>query len=304
MTESVSLPVPAPHSPTPPAHSPTLGVVDILSIYGLDATRPTKLVRHQDRRYDLDTLIRNGWFELYQSYQRRPAFHGAERIVSFYGTSGTRAILYGVYRVLGHHPAGHGPIIEECVWSKRWHHDAEFFYDLERDRRFDHLRDRLVIEWGGSTRAWFQNLTNKPVLAIEEPGRRLPVFDDYLGFSLTHAQLVDLFANEEAHRDWRGALTAVAGIYLILAEPSGDLYVGSACGSDGIWGRWREYARAGHGNNALLRRLVAGDATYPGAFRFSVLQVLPQTMSRDEIIRREQLFKEKLGTRATGLNLN
>jgi hypothetical protein len=132
----------------------------------------------------------------------------------------------------------------------------------------------------------------------------LPPFDDYLEFSLSYAQLRDLFANEEAHREWQARLSAVAGLYLILAEGSGDLYVGSASGEGGIWARWREYARSGHGGNALLRDLIRFDSSYPERFRFSMLQILPKTMSRDEVPRREALYKTKLGTRAKGLNLN
>ena len=45
-------------------------------------------------------------------------------------------------------------------------------------------------------------------------------------------------------------------------------------------------------------------SVYPNQFRFSVLQILPKTMARDEVVRREALHKRKLGTRATGLNLN
>jgi hypothetical protein len=56
-----------------------------------------------------------------------------------------------------------------------------------------------------------------------------------LEFSLSHRELKELFSNEGAHRDWRASLSAVGGIYLILAEASGDLYVGSAYGEEGIW---------------------------------------------------------------------
>jgi hypothetical protein len=173
---------------------------------------------------------------------------------------------------------------------------------LERDSRFDDFRDRIIIDWGGGTLAWVQNLDNKPVLEILESGRRLPPFEDYLEFSLTYAQLQDLFQNEEAHRDWRVPLSAVAGVYLILAQRSGDLYVGSASGGDGIWGRWRNYAHSGDGGNVQLRELIGSDSSYPGQFRFSVLQILPKTMARDDVVRRETLYKHKLGTRATGLN--
>ena len=62
--------------------------------------------------------------------------------------------------------------------------------------------------------------------------------------------------------------------------------------------------REPHGGNALLRDLIARDPNYPSAFRFSLLQILPRTMAREEVIKREAVYKAKLGTRAKGLNLN
>ncbi len=35
---------------------------------------------------------------------------------------------------------------------------------------------------------------------------------------------------------------------------------------------------------------------------FSVLQVLPRTMTKEEVIKKEELYKCKLGTRVEGLN--
>jgi hypothetical protein len=281
-----------------------LGVIDILKLAGLTLTPHCRFVRHQDDGYPVEELRRRDWLELYQSYQGRPIFHKVNQFVSFYGLPGTRAAFYGVYKVLGHWPAPEGTVIAECPWFEKWQQEARFFYDLECDSRFDELRDRLVIDWGRATRSWVQKPTNKPLLEIQEPGRRLPPFDDYLEFSLSYAQLRDLFANEEAHREWRARLSAVAGVYLILAEGSGDLYVGSASGEGGRWARWREYAKSGHGGNALLRDLIRLDSSYPERFRFSMLQILPKTMSRDEVLRREALYKTKLGTRGKGLNLN
>jgi len=282
----------------------TLGLVDILGLADFDQTLPTKLVRHQDRRYPADELRRRGWLELYQSYQSKPKFHAAKQIVSFCGLSGTRAGFHGVYKVLGHCPASEGPTPPSCSWSQEWNRTAQFFYSLERDTRFDDFRDRLIIDWGPGTLAWVQKLDNKPVLEILPPGRKLAPFDDYLEFSLTHAELKDLFDNEEAHRDWRTPLRAVAGVYLVLAQSTGNLYVGSAYGESGIWGRWRQYAAKGDGGNVQLRELIRSNSAYPGQFRFSVLQISPKTMTRDEVLKRETLYKHKLGTRATGLNSN
>ncbi len=281
-----------------------LGVLDILKIAGFDAHPQSRLVRHQDDRYPVEVLRSHDWLELYQAYQGRPVFRNVKQVISFYGLSGTRAGFYGVYRVVDHRPARKGPVVESCEWSQRWNHEAKVFYGLERDSRFDNLRDRLIIDWGRATRSWVQKLSNKPLLEIQEPGRCLPPFDDYLEFNLTFAQLKDLFANETAHRDWSAGLRAVGGIYLILAESRGDLYIGSACGTEGIWGRWRSYAATGHGGNAKLRALMKRDPDYPAEFRFSVLQVLPKTMARDEVLERESRYKRKLGTRAIGLNVN
>lgn len=278
-----------------------LGLVDILKLAGFDQNLPTRLVRHQDRRYPVEELVRHGWLELYQQFQSKPKFHHAEQIVSFYGLSGNRARFYGVYRVLGNTPAS--AELSRLPAGETWGRESDYFYDLERDFRFDDLRDRLIIDW--PARAWVQKLDNKPVLEILPSGRKLVPFDDYLEFSLTHAQLKDLFGNEVAHRDWQTSLGAVAGVYLILDQKSGHQYVGSAYGADGIWGRWKNYAISGHGDNVQLRKLVESDsASYPEQFRFSVLQILPKTMTRDEVINRETLYKRKLGSRATGLNSN
>lgn len=54
---------------------------------------------------------------------------------------------------------------------------------------------------------------------------------------------------------WRAALGSVAGVYLISDELTGRLYVGSATGEGGTWGRWCQYVD-GHGNNVELKKLV------------------------------------------------
>ena len=111
-------------------------------------------------------------------------------------------------------------------------------------------------------------------------------------------------SNSAAHRDWKSSLSAVAGVYLVLAETTGEQYVGSAYGLSGIWGRWKQYSLNGHGNNKLLKHVVKTDKDYTAAFRYSVLQVLPKSTKDAEVIRWESQYKRKLGSRATGLNAN
>jgi len=98
-------------------------------------------------------------------------------------------------------------------------------------------------------------------------------------------------------------LSVTKGIYLISDTNTGKLYVGSAYGEDGIWGRWKSYVSTnGHGNNKTLKELVENNPNYGNNFQFSIL--IPQTITADEAIRKEPLFKNKLGARTFGLNNN
>lgn len=281
-----------------------IGVVDLLTIAGLDPTRPTKLVRHQQAEYPVEELLRSGWLDLYQGYQGRSRFHKTDYIVSFTALNRNRALLYGVFRNEGFVPALQGPAPADCPWVQQWRAECKYYYDFKRVPGFEALERRLVIDWGRAALAWHQRLRNKPVLELLAPGRRLPPFVDYLDFSLTFDDLRSLVAQPEAHADWRTHLEAVAGIYLVLASTTGELYVGSACGTEGVWGRWSDYAATGHGHNALLRKLLESDTAYPHAFRYSLLQILPKSWTVEEVYACERRYKDKLGSRAHGLNLN
>jgi hypothetical protein len=211
--------------------------------------------------------------------------------------------LIGVYRVLQEGPSSKSIVPKSCPYPG-WGVTSNYHYKLQRSPEFANLEGRVVIDWGSGALAWHQHLKNKPVIEIYPKGRFLDPFTDYLDFTLTYPQLKELVAKAHAHRDWVTSLSAVAGVYMILAQSTGHQYVGSAYGLDGLWGRWSQYAVKGHGGNGKLRELLDADDAYPDAFRFSILQVLPKTTTAPEVIRWESLYKAKLGSRATGLNLN
>jgi hypothetical protein len=75
------------------------------------------------------------------------------------------------------------------------------------------------------------------------------------------------------------------------------LCVGSAYGRGGILSRWFEYGRSGDGGNKKLIGLN------PQEFEFSILEICPATMSAEDIVNRENRWKECLGTREFGLNM-
>ncbi len=285
-----------------------LGIVDLLKTFGFDDSLKTKLVRHQTSSIDVPSLVRSGWFDYYQSNQTDSVFKDCQQLVSFVGDGVGRARFVGVYRVSGVNGPSHIVIPPGCPYTE-WADGLRYVYDIKKCPEFADLEGRVVIDWGQAALSWHQwlrdenkQLRNKPVVEVYPSGRTLAPFTDYLDFSLSFEQLTDLINASHAHRDWKTSLSAVCGVYVILAEHSGQQYVGSAYGLGGIWARWGQYANSGHGGNVNLIELLKSDPRYPQGFRFSILQVLPKTTTDDAVIRWEELYKVKLGSRVTGLN--
>jgi hypothetical protein len=165
---------------------------------------------------------------------------------------------------------------------------------------------RLVVEWRRPLRYRYLKADTAggdlALVALRE--RRLGAsdiaFPGFQDFHLTFAQLqqhaaVPLLA-------WKTALSKVAGVYAITDTAHGTTYIGSAYGTEGIWGRWMGYAATGHNHNALLRAHVETHGTQH--LRFSVLLTMDLRSTKDEVIARESFFKVALGTRVHGLNGN
>lgn len=279
-----------------------LMMLDLLKMYGFDQSCRAKLVRHQSKKYDIQELDRKGWLGAYQQFQNRPIFKGLDCIVSFVGFDGTKAKFVGVFDVLGLVPPEERALPSGCPY-KEWLED-EYCYWLERRTGFESLENRLVVDWGLGSRSWNQWITDRRVLEILPEGQEIELFKDYLDFTLTYEELQLLFSRPDSHREWKARLSAVAGIYLILDTCTGNQYVGSAHGTEGIWGRWAQYAANGHGGNKKLKKLIESIPGYPEKFIYSILQILPRTTGLNEVLKLENRYKEKLGSRATGLNAN
>ncbi|MBK7822502.1 MAG: GIY-YIG nuclease family protein [Tessaracoccus sp.] len=120
--------------------------------------------------------------------------------------------------------------------------------------------------------------------------------------------------DSHCYADWRTALSQVQGIYLITDTSSGRHDVGKADGTERILGRWRSYARDGHGGNVGLRelslareRLAAAQSTPISRarhFAYSILRVFGPSTSPSEVDEAESHFKRALMTREFGLNRN
>jgi hypothetical protein len=87
------------------------------------------------------------------------------------------------------------------------------------------------------------------------------------------------------------------GIYL-LTFPDGHQYIGSASGKEGLWQRWCDYIRNGHGGNRVLIR-EKRDARHSVV---SILETIGSALTVDEVVHREMIWKKKLGLMAKRLD--
>ncbi len=137
----------------------------------------------------------------------------------------------------------------------------------------------------------------------------------YSGLPFPGFESIDLAFSEfeVLHRnnrpDWQAALESVSGVYLITARTRSAVrqYVGAAYGEQGIWSRWVDYLKTGHGGNAALRELIGnGGLRYCRRhFRFALLEHMSRNTLDGSIQDREAHWKRILGTRDRGgLNRN
>ena len=263
-------------------------IQELLYNRGLDRQAAIKLVRHKDRRLDLYNLYRSdkAAFLAYQNRQVRDVFRDVQFIVSFVGEEGVMARFVGVYEVLG------------CERKNNC-----FEYSMQEQQGYDDLKERVLIRWENPI-SWHQWIKNEMEVLEISPGLNYKRFTDYFDLILTFRELQEIV--ECQYSDWKSILSAIKGVYLITDTSTGKLYVGSAYGDSGIWGRWSEYVFTnGHGNNISLRALVERDSEYAAHnFQFSILMLLPKTVTAETALEKERMFKIKLGTNAFGLNNN
>lgn len=197
----------------------------------------------------------------------------------------------------------HGEVFSERTDSVR-------HFDLRPSRFLDSLQDRLVIDWT-SPRNWHRRASSAADLPILEIADRDKVpFPGFDHVALSYPQLQTM-VSDSRYADWRAALSQVQGVYLITDASNGKQYVGKADGAERILGRWRNYARDGHGGNAALRDLAfvsVGDGrvrtNHERNFVFSILRVFGPSTSPTEVDAAESHYKRALMTRQFGLNRN
>lgn len=276
---------------------------EILSLRGLPIAT-TRIIRNTINRDYIKEMISAGYFDLYQAVQKENKFKDSEYIVSFTDLEGTKSLLYGVFKVNGVKDILNLPDEVAAIKEpEKWISGRYFQYNMERVDMLKDLEERLVIDWGKATISWCQKDLNKEVVEILPHGFLKP-FPGYQDVLLNFDELAKVIKNPNANRHWRIMLSNVCGVYLILDKVSGQQYVGSAYGKEGVWGRWSTYISTKHGNNKILIELLAQNEEKHKNFQFSILHVLPNSALKEDVIQLEGRVKEKLGSKVFGLNAN
>lgn len=268
------------------------------------------LVRHTSKELG-DYLLDQEVYDFYQSVQKEGKFDKYQYVLSFLVNKDGKTLFRGVYENRGKERLNQRHFQSLYLAEESREHYKRLcldhdFYHLEKTEILSEYDGRLVIDWGESAISWFQLYhVDKPKL-VEEilPIGYFREFTDYLSISLTRSELDFLFTNESSNPVWKSHLSRTNGVYLILDERDGQQYVGSAYGKDGIWGRWTTYFKDPSGGNKRLIEKLESDPNAYRNFRYSILEVFPGNLLKEEVIQKESLYKKKFGTRAFGLNEN
>ena len=240
----------------------------------------------------LEAFLDGTWKE-WQERQNKKNFE-CRQILSLIQLGGDRWLFAGAFDVLG-------------VKAGNIHNVNGFEYQTSEVLGLEKLVGRAEIRWKKTFRASYirgkKYEDNLRVLKLRE--NRMTV-GDFPGFNrvlLSHTKLRTIV--RESNPSWRAALMSVAGVYLITDNSTGKHYVGSAYGGIGLWQRWCQYAKNGHGNTkelkVLLDKLGESHMTH---LQFAIVEISDINASDEFIISRETHWKKVIRSREFGLNKN
>lgn len=130
----------------------------------------------------------------------------------------------------------------------------------------------------------------------------------FSGFENVHLSFKTLrmILDGTRYSDYRAALMGVKGVYCLTDSKTGKLYIGSACGKDGILQRWSDYRKTMTGGNKELKVLLnQNDESYfENHFEYTLIEAFPKDTTGAKVLDREKYWKEVFKTRKFGYNDN
>lgn len=178
--------------------------------------------------------------------------------------------------------------------------------------------NRLVVNWKNLPQRFFY-VDSKIIDSVEVEtvlsNNYLETDEEFLGYeniSRTYNRLKQVIDKPS----WKMALSNIYGVYVLTDVSTGKLYVGSATGDEGVYGRWKTYLISGYDANEnengeypnkKLKELVRseGIAYIQNNFKYSLLEIFPKNkIGRDKALQRESYWKKVFESRQWGYNDN
>jgi hypothetical protein len=174
-------------------------------------------------------------------------------------------------------------------------------------KRLDDLTGKLIVSFERSGMQSYLNAENlnSEMRVLELMPKKMTV-RKFVGYNKVIISKKELeLIIDQSIESWKGALSNVSGIYLITDTKTGKLYEGSATGEGGIWSRWSEYSKNGHGGNKELIKILKDEgAEYSDNFQYSVLEIADTHSNDKDVLKREIYWKNVLCSRDFGYNAN
>lgn len=279
-----------------------LSFSDLLEKAGINP-KDVKLIRHAYSDKNFNECAKRGLILEYTQHQKRDFSKGYKYWAVFVSSEGTLAKFHSIYEVGEQIQDTPDRICSNLPESEAKKYNGEnSIFELKKIDILEPYENKLIIEWIGA-RAWHQKGSNeKPIVWLIPDEKK--VFMGYEDTIIKYDDLKEIINNPVVYEAWHTALKSVHAIYLIVDTETGKQYIGSAYGKDGLLGRWSCYISSFHGNNKLMKEVICNCPDRYHAFQFSILQILPKTMTDEEIIAIESRWKKKLLTIQFGMNDN
>ena len=281
-----------------------LTFTDVILKANIDPSR-VKLIRHAMTDKQFKACYDKGMVYEYTCHQKVGFSNGYDYWAIFIASSGTNARFFGIYKVNGSVRDTKRNMPKDIPEKEAVSYLGEAsIYRLEKVDCLAEYEDRLIIDWGKATRSWHQKGTReKKIVSIQAEKKK--VFKGFEDLVLSYDELMEIIGDPVTYEEWHAALSSIYAIYLIVDTETGKQYVGSAYNNEkGLLGRWECYIKTLHGGNKEMKELICFHPERYHSFQFSVLQILPKTMTQEEVTKIETLYKKKLMSIEFGMNGN
>ena len=180
-------------------------------------------------------------------------------------------------------------------------------YDITLFQKFKEYRKRLVIKLtenlGINFELTYEKVKEKNIEIFELfPDIASEKFNGYQNVSIVYKNL-KIALNDPT---WIGALKNVKAIYAITDISNGKLYIGSACGNGGLFGRWSDYINNLTGGNQEFEDIkkINGEDYIKKNFKYSIVEIFDTKTKQEYILERENYWKNVFETKKFGMNKN